>query len=511
MNTQRIVKTIVMLFLIALLFSTQSEGDITNVFAQSGQSESDYSQEKVEGIFPELRNLKSTEVEDATKYTSSRRSRFLHEHCFGETKKAKRIFNSLTYKRIRMYLNICDFQDIVEGGAGDTDVQDLLCNIVGLHELVGYLCAESYWQGGDDHTEMLNLCSGYNDAGAGIIYDDRYQLYPFGYKRLLGADFVGCQYMPYFYQNVIEKDGTCKTYKFGITHTTTSVLQTLSDLLEINLMDSNGDLSYIETFDDCQIKVPTREELRNVGVSDADPIEVQQYTNWFVRDGKGKQSGVLYEAIWLNYRGFMRETRMNNGFVSEITAEWTYVGEGVSPWEGEGDSISGIDYVSSAQGGFMVNERFHQLVFEPSGNCHRYEGEYQVVDGQKRLIIDPIMEWVYEHSNWVQKPVLDDEGRPIPKDKGCDDAPRSCYTSGGTTTCPNGEGTSSYTAWVHNNTLYEALWNTNVGYMRERDISSNGTINWNTGSWEAMYTSHHANDSSPRGQGGYVLWEPYDP
>lgn len=514
MNTQRIVKTIVMLFLIALLFSTQSEGDITNVFAQSGQSESDYSQEQVEGTPPGAKEPKT-----------SRMNRSQND-CLGlnhvSDPVVKRDFLVREVIKIQYHIDACNLEKMIfdmqnsHGAVISYEEQlsylsDLVCSVFSnFSPRLGVVCSSSWGMdqalfGTDDfYTFYKNMYSNCKDHSGGISDVEIYVVPYTTFTYSVALKDRGCQVTPQFAQNVFEKDGRCTTYYFDIRHKGD---YDDNGKLENRSTSSNCLTSYPEEY---QIELPVGEgvyytrNLGDLGIT-SDNFEIQQYINWFDRNDEPlvhqfndgsllhAEAGVLNEAIWISGHGFMRThsdvhkfLRGYQGFGDGSPPSWTYVGT---------YSSLDLDYDESVgQGGVYVNDKFIQKVYEPDGTCHLYSNGHP-----QNCYYDapthPYVEYYDRQFPWepfiVKKRVY--PGR-----------------------------ISSYTAWVYEGKFYEALWRTTVGYMRVSSITDHngGTIHFpgegveNRG-WEAcctsdmFITSSNPEGSAPAGQGGFAYWAPY--
>lgn len=62
---------------------------------------------------------------------------------------------------------------------------------------------------------------------------------------------------------------------------------------------------------------------------------------------------------------------------------------------------------------------------------------------------------------------------------------------------------TSYTNYIINDKLHEAMWRGGNGYIRTTPIDSDGTVDWNSStSWGNPCCS----GQSVAGQGAYILW-----
>jgi len=170
---------------------------------------------------------------------------------------------------------------------------------------------------------------------------------------------------------------------------------------------------------------------------------VTSYTNWVAGDQ-------LHEAIWRGGYGYVRAIPIDN----DGTVNW-----GSAPaWSQccSGSSVGG-------QGAYISGDNFYQNVFQSNGTCNAYSDS------------------------------LDNDGNYYsPWDSA---GPCSTYAPGtGTVT--------SYTNWVVNNILYEAIWRGGYGYIRNVPINDDGTVNWGGApTWQQCCSG-----LSVGGQGAYILW-----
>lgn len=154
--------------------------------------------------------------------------------------------------------------------------------------------------------------------------------------------------------------------------------------------------------------------------------------------------------MWRGGKGYIRSTPINN----DGTVNWGSAGSWGPPCC-EGISVAG-------QGAFVAGDHFYQLVWSANGSCTEYHS-----------LLNSDGDFTY----WS--------------------GPNSCPTS-----APGSGDVTSYTNYIINDKLYEAMWRGGKGYTRTTPISSIGSVNWNSASsWEPC-----CEGNSVAGQGAYILW-----
>jgi len=86
------------------------------------------------------------------------------------------------------------------------------------------------------------------------------------------------------------------------------------------------------------------------------------------------------------------------------------------------------------------------------------------------------------------------------------------YNGSGPNTChanvsaiPGSDNVTTYTNYIIDDEMHEAMWRGGKGYIRTSPINDDGTVNWGGGAedWLECCT---AGEDYPVGQGAYMLW-----
>jgi hypothetical protein len=158
----------------------------------------------------------------------------------------------------------------------------------------------------------------------------------------------------------------------------------------------------------------------------------------------------LHEAIWRGGKGYVRDVPLkSNGKVdwSNPQPDWQQCCTGTGP---------------AAQGAFIVGNHFYQNVFWSATNCE----EYRVP--------------------------LDDNGNP----DWSNPIVEACHTF-----APGSGSIESYTAYVNDEHLHEAIWRGGKGYVRDVPLNWKHTeVDWRPYFWDQCCTG-----TGPAAQGAYIL------